>query len=208
MSKNYLVDGPKTASHTYIFAHGAGAPMDAPFMNVFASGLGKAGIRVVRFEFPYMERRRLEGRQFPPDRLEKLLQSWRDAIQNWRDGILVIGGKSMGGRIASMIAVTKIPLISGVVCLGYPFHPPGKPENLRIAHLSDLNMPTLICQGERDPFGGCDEIEALDLPGIIEFHWLLDGDHSFKPRIASGLTVEQNLESAVEKTASFIKSLK
>src|SRR3984957_6474054 len=120
-----IVDGPKTAAKAFLFAHGAGAPMDSPFMRRVAEGVAASGVRVIRFEFPYMERRRETGKGGAPDPPRILMQSFRDAIEQVGGGGLVIGGKSMGGRIASMVADDAKVL--GVVCLGYPFHPPAKP---------------------------------------------------------------------------------
>jgi len=117
----------------------------------------------------------------------------------------VIGGKSMGGRIASMIADDAG--VDGLVCLGYPFHPPGKPEKLRTAHLRDLQTPTLIVQGTRDPFGKPEEVDAYDLSDGIRIVWLEDGDHSFKPRKSSGRTLEQNFGEAIAAIAAFVAGL-
>ena len=111
----------------------------------------------------------------------------------------------MGGRIASLIADQAGA--SGLVCLGYPFHPTGKPNQLRTEHLRELKTPTLILQGERDPFGDKQEVEGYELSPRIEMHWLADGDHSFKPRKASGRTADENLSEALERMASFIVSL-
>jgi predicted alpha/beta-hydrolase family hydrolase len=115
---------------------------------------------------------------------------------------LFIGGKSMGGRIASLIADEA--KVAGLVCLGYPFHPTGKPEQLRVEHLKSIRTPTLIVQGERDPFGTCDEVSKYKLSKRVRVHWLTDGDHSFKPRKASGRTLEENWEEGIDAVASFI----
>src|SRR5262245_20483467 len=133
---NLLTDGPKTSHHTLVFAHGAGAPMDHSFMNAVARGVGERGIRVVRFEFPYMAARRTgperKRRGGAPDRQPVLLQTWRDVVAELGGPDLVIGGKSMGGRMATMIADEL--RVRGVAVLGYPFHPPGQPAKLRTAH--------------------------------------------------------------------------
>src|ERR1700693_2869203 len=153
----FLFNGPKTAALTLVLAHGAGGPMDSPFMENIAGGAAKAGIRVARFEFPYMRRRRETGKGGAPDPGPALMQSWRDTIGELGDPRrLVIGGKSLGGRIASMIADEAG--VRGLVCLGYPFHPPGKPESLRTKHLETLRTSTLILQGARDPFGKPEEV--------------------------------------------------
>jgi predicted alpha/beta-hydrolase family hydrolase len=197
-----LADGPESAAVTCVLAHGAGAPMDSAFMAFFAHGLAARSIRAVRFEFPYMaERRRGAGRR-PPDRTAVLLDAWRAVLASCDPARTVIGGKSLGGRMASMIADEAG--VRGLLCLGYPFHPPGAPEKTRIRHLHDLRTPALILQGTRDPFGGRGEVDAYELSPAIRIHWLEDGDHSFKPRRSSGRTEAQALSEALEAAASFI----
>jgi uncharacterized protein len=110
----------------------------------------------------------------------------------------------MGGRIASMIA-DEVGA-AALICLGYPFHPPGNPNKARTEHLYTLRTPTLILQGARDPFGGRDEVAALNLPRKVRVRWLADGEHSFKPRKASGRTEAQNLAEAVDEAAAFLKA--
>ncbi|OAI44399.1 alpha/beta hydrolase [bacterium SCGC AG-212-C10] len=198
-----LRDGPE-GGPTLLLAHGAGAAMDSPFMQAIAAGLAESGIRVVRFEFPYMRSRRELGTRRPPDRQPVLLASYREVVEQERRGSegVFIGGKSMGGRMASMIS--HDPGISGLVCLGYPFHAPGRPESPRIEHLKALQTPALILQGTRDSFGPRDEVEAYELSPAIRIHWLEDGDHDFKPRAASGRTQRQNREEAIAATAAFV----
>ena len=178
-----------------LLAHGAGAPMDSPFMNAIAESVAAVGIEVIRFEFEYMAKRREDGQRRGPDRAPKLVTRFEEVLGLVGPAAeVVIGGKSMGGRIASMIADDVGA--AGVVCLGYPFHPPGKPERLRTAHLETLKTPTLIVQGTRDRFGTEEEVAAYSLSPSIELVWMEDGDHSFKPRKKSGRTLEQNLEAA------------
>jgi predicted alpha/beta-hydrolase family hydrolase len=205
--KDYLVFGPANSPLTLILAHGAGAPMTAPFMISIANQIAACGFRVVLFEFDYMKRARAEGRRLPPDRAPKLLERWRNVLRDFQAGPVAIGGKSMGGRMASMLMAQDPSLAKGLVCLGYPFHPPGKPENMRTAHLGDITAPTLICQGERDPLGGLDLITSLNLPGNFSVCWLADGDHGFKPRVSSGITEEQNIKNAADHAAAFLKKL-
>lgn len=205
-----ILDGPADAAWTLLLAHGAGQGSDAPFMQTIATGVAAAGMRVARFDFPYMRRARAEGRRRPPDRLPVLLQSMRDAIDALlATGVtrerLLIGGKSMGGRVASLLADQRRP--AGLVCLGYPFHPPGKPERLRTAHLATLHTPTLICQGERDPFGRRDEVSGYALSPAIRLAWLPDGEHGFKPRKASGHSEADNLAKAVRLIMDFAVAL-
>ena len=199
----FLIDGPKTASKSFLFAHGAGAAMDSTFMQRVAEGVAASGIRVIRFEFPYMQRRRETGKRGAPDPPRVLMQSYRDAIDQAGGGSkLVIGGKSLGGRIASMVADEAKVL--GIVCLGYPFHPPGQPEKTRTKHLENLRTPALILQGARDSFGLPEEISAYKLSTAIRIEWIEDGDHSFKPRARSGRTEADNVGAAIALVAEFI----
>jgi len=202
---DWLIGGASGAALTVALAHGAGAPMDSPFMNYFADALMAAGVRVVRFEFPYMAERRLGGLHRPPDRPNVLLDVWRSVVDHFGPERLIIGGKSLGGRMASMVAD---PLeVGGVICLGYPFHPPGKPEQRRIEHLRTLSTEALILQGTRDPFGARDEVGRYPLSHRIRFHWLEDGDHDLSPRVSSGRTTPQNWEEAAHGMLTFIGSL-
>jgi predicted alpha/beta-hydrolase family hydrolase len=118
---------------------------------------------------------------------------------------LVIGGKSMGGRIASLVA--DAAGVAGLICLGYPFHPVGKPDHLRVEHLQKIKTPTLIVQGERDPFGGQEEVAAYKLSPAIRLAWAEDGDHSFKPRRTSGRAEPQNWEAALGEVVTFLEAL-
>ncbi len=204
MATRLIYNGSSDAAMRLVLAHGAGAPMDHPFMDHFAVALAAQKIRVARFEFPYMAARRSTGKKKPPDREPKLRASWLEVVKNLGADGLVIGGKSMGGRIASLIADEAN--VAGLVCLGYPFHPVGKPEKLRIDHLRHLRTPTLILQGERDSFGNREEVKGYRLPRKIKVHWLTDGDHGLKPRKSSGRTEEDNWNEAVEVVADFIWS--
>jgi predicted alpha/beta-hydrolase family hydrolase len=203
-----LQTGPADAPATLVLAHGAGAAMDSRFMNAFAEALAERGLQTVRFEFGYMAaRRRGEGRK-PPPRAETLKGEYRDVVAALDARPLFIGGKSMGGRVASMIAdaLYAAGRIAGLVCLGYPFHPPAKPERLRTAHLETLAAPALICQGTRDPFGTRAEAEAYALAPAIRVHWLPDGDHDFRPMKGSPATAKSNLASAADAVAAFMRS--
>ena len=203
-----LFDGPARAPLTLVLAHGAGAPMDSRFMNDVARGIAADGFRVARFEFPYMHARR-DGKRRPPDAPSVLRRTWLDVIGGvaGKSGpsSVAIGGKSMGGRIASMVADEAG--VAGLVCFGYPFHPPGQPEKLRVAHLEDLKTPTLIVQGERDQFGTKDEIPRYSLSEKIRILYLPDGDHSFRPRAASGRTEKQNVDEAIAQASAFLRRL-
>lgn len=180
--------------------------MDSEFMNAIAERMGGAGIEVVRFEFDYMAKRREDGKRRPPDRAPKLVARFEEVIaEAGPPADLVIGGKSMGGRIASMIADRAG--VAGLLCLGYPFHPPGKPERLRTGHLEALETPALIVQGTRDSFGTRTEVAGYSLSPSIELAWIEDGDHSFKPRKKSGRSLAQNLDAVAESALAFIRRL-
>jgi uncharacterized protein len=203
--------GPKAASATILLAHGAGAPMDSPGMTAIAEALVAQNLRVVRFEFSYMAKRRTEGTRKPPPRADKLNHEYQAAIEALQvDGPLIIGGKSMGGRVASMIADELFTLdrIAGLLCVGYPFHPIGKPEKLRIEHLKNLQTPTLICQGTRDLFGSKDEVSAYELPSAIQMSWFEDGDHDLKPRKRiSGFTHADHMNGMAATVSAWIKGI-
>lgn len=203
MTRSFLNNGPKDAPLTLALAHGAGAPMDHPFMETVAKGIAAAGFRVARFEFPYMAKRREDGKKRPPDREPALRQTFEGIAAELGRDRLVIGGKSMGGRIASMMADELG--VRGCVCLGYPFHAPGKPDRVRADHLRAIKTPTLIVQGERDPFGTKAEIAGYRLGSKVKLTFLPDGEHSFKPRKKSGHTEEENLDAAVEAVVAFLK---
>lgn len=200
---DFLVNGPADAPACFILAHGAGAPMDTPFMNQVAEGIALAGFRLLRFEFPYMAGRRTGGSKRPPDRQPVLLDCWRNAIAAAGSGPLVIGGKSMGGRMASLVADDTG--VNGVICLGYPFHPPGKPDKLRTEHLENIACQTLILQGERDPFGTRAEVGTYRLSEAITLEWIPDGNHDLAPRKASGHTRESNMAATITAATAFLE---
>lgn len=186
-----------------LLAHGAGAPMDSDFMNAITDRISAAGIEVIRFEFEYMAKRRRDGQRRGPDRAPKLIARFHEVLGCvGPPGEVVVGGKSMGGRIASMIADEAG--VAGLLCLGYPFHPPGKPERLRTAHLQAIQTPTLMVQGTRDRFGTKEEVANYRLSDAIELAWMEDGDHSLKPRKKSGRTLEQNVDETVRAAVVFI----
>jgi len=201
---DFLINGPADAPASFVLAHGAGAPMDTPFMHQIAEGIAQAGFRVLRFEFPYMAGRRTGGSKRPPDRQPVLLDTWRNALSAAAgNGALVIGGKSMGGRMASLVADESG--VDGVICFGYPFHPPGKPDKLRTEHLQDITCPTLILQGERDPFGTRAEVESYRLSEAVTVEWIPDGNHDLSPRKASGHTIETNMAAVMTAAVTFLQ---
>ena len=171
-----LINGLDDSPITILFAHGAGAAYDSGFMEYVSIELAKLNWRIVRFEFPYMKKRRLTGRQSPPDRFEILARCWSDQVDFFsQNSSVVVAGKSMGGRIASMLVddwlVTR--QVCGCIFLGYPFHPLGQPEKLRIDHLIELRTPTLLIQGERDPMGRRELVEPLPLSQNIQMQWVM-----------------------------------
>lgn len=198
------VDGMSQA--TLILAHGAGAPMDSAFMQRMAELLAERGVAVLRFEFPYMAQRRQGGGKRPPNPQPQLLDAWREV---WREvrarvsGPLAIGGKSMGGRMASLLADELGA--DALVCLGYPFYAAGKPEKPRVAHLAELRTRSLIVQGERDALGNRESVEGYVLAPGITLEWLAAADHDLKPLKASGFSHEQYLQRAADAVAEFLR---
>ena len=204
-----LITHAHQPSALLLLAHGAGAPMDSDFMNLMADAVAAKGITVARFEFPYMQRRRLDGKKSPPDRAPTLLAHFH-AVLSQADALglpVWIAGKSMGGRMASMLAADPdypTETVQGVVALGYPFHPPGKPEKTRTEHLHALGVPMLVCQGTRDPFGKPEEVAGYGLPAEIRVQWLDTGNHDFKPLKSSGYTQEQLIADAAERISVMV----
>lgn len=199
---------PSTPIATLVLAHGAGAPMDSPFMTTMASLLAERGVDVVRFEFAYMARRREEGIKAPPDRAVRLIECFQavvDEVRHAARGSVWVGGKSMGGRMATMLAADSAAAPDGCVVFGYPFYPPGKPEKTRLDHFPALAAPVLICQGERDPFGKPHEVAGYSLPSPVSLHWVADGDHDFTPRKRSGIDPGANLAGAADQAVAFIR---
>ncbi len=165
-----------------------------------------------RFRFlDYMSDGRSSGKRSPPQRAELLKQEYEAVIDELgSQGTLVIAGKSMGGRVASMIAdeLRGTQKISGLLCLCYPFHPIGKPGSPRTAHLEEMTTPTLICPGTRDLFGSREEVSGYKLSEIIEILWVEDGDHDFQPRKAvSGLTAAEHVAIIADHVAQWTAGL-
>lgn len=212
MATNFLFDGPEDARVTILLAHGAGAPMDSASMNATTKALAEEGFRVARFEFGYMASRRTAAGKKPPPKAETVMPEYVAAIDDLgsTNGPLFIGGKSMGGRVASMVADALFDAgrIAGLVCLGYPFHPPGRPQQLRTAHLINLKTPTLICQGTRDEFGTRYEVGEFGLSDAIEMLWLEDGDHDLKPRKSvSGFSTADHLKTVADSVDAWVKRI-
>ncbi len=190
----------------FIFAHGAGAGSDSDFMQHMAKLISEQGVDVGLFDFEYMQIAKQTNKRRPPERAQKLLIYYERVLTNAQPDLpLFIGGKSMGGRMASMLACSTEQSLSGVIAFGYPFHPPGKPEKLRTDHFADIVCPFLVLQGERDTFGTREELLTMKMPKQPLFTWLSDGDHSLKPRKKSGVTELQNRETAALSAVEFIK---
>lgn len=199
-ARAYPADGTPRA--LFVFAHGAGAGQHHPFMAGIAKGLAARGIDVVTFDFPY---KRLQ--KSAPDRPPVLEQAFRDVVdaaRRWSTASQVfVGGKSMGGRIATHLAAQGLETLSGVVCFGYPLHAPGKPDQLRVAHLPSISVPVLVIQGERDAFGTPDELrphlEAMKAE--VQLHVIPRADHSLTVR---GRTAADTYSELADIAAGFI----
>jgi uncharacterized protein len=195
---------------TLILGHGAGAGQTSDFIVDFASGLATRGIDVVTFNFSYSEQRRRI-----PDPNDRLEACWRSVIAavrtRMRSGAdaLAIGGKSMGGRIASQVAAAGIGYLAGLVFLGYPLHPPGRPERLRAQHLADIKAPMLFVQGSRDAFGTPDELRPIVAPlhPPAEVHVVEGGDHSFKVRKGAGINQEDIYRAIQDHIAAWLREI-
>lgn len=210
----FLIAGETNAGATLLLAPGAGAPATSPWMSRMSDLLAETGLRVLRFDFEYMAERETSGSRRPPPKAERLVPEYEAAVAAAREafgrgGPLLIGGKSLGGRVASLAAQSLFDCdsIAGLVCLGYPFHPPKKPDQLRTRHLIPLSCPTLIVQGERDPFGGPEEVAGYGLSPAITVCWAADGDHDLAPRRRSGATLDGNLERAAQEILRFVETL-
>jgi predicted alpha/beta-hydrolase family hydrolase len=208
---DFIFDGPADAPVTILLAHGAGAPMDSPAMTAAAKALVAEGFRVARFEFAYMASRRTGDGKKPPPRAETVMPEYEAAIDALgAKGKLIIGGKSMGGRVASMIAdkMHAAGKVAGLVCLGYPFHPMGRPEQLRTKHLAPMKVPALIVQGTRDQMGTREEVTGYTLSPAIKLLWLEDGDHDLKPRKAiSGFSAADHMKTMAQAVRAFADGL-
>lgn len=196
-------NGPASAETTVILAHGAGASLDHQFMAFFASALAEGGVRVVRFNFLYME----AGKK-APDRapvLESTYQAVLESVAEPGRRAPFIGGKSMGGRIGTHLAAEGAET-SGVVLLGYPLHPPGRPEKIRDEHLAKIKVPMLFVEGTRDPFCPLETLAKVrqKLP-TSELLVVEDGDHSLKVRKSSGRSTQEAWSEAVRGILDWIR---
>ncbi len=200
MPIDFLSDGPERGGPTLILAHGAGGAMDSEFMNFVAAAIAAEGVRVLRFEFPYMRVRRESGKSRAPDREPVLLETWREAVRECGEARPFIGGKSMGGRMATMVADELG--VAGLVSLGYPFHPPGRPERTRTAHLEGLRTPALVVQGSRDPFGTSEDVAGYALSSAIQVQWLEGGNDDLR---VPGRKKNETWAEAAAAAVAFVK---
>jgi predicted alpha/beta-hydrolase family hydrolase len=201
------LEGPPDSSTLIVLAHGAGAGKDHPFMETFAAGLAERGHRVARFDFLYTS----AGRK-APDRQPILEQTYRDVLAFLRAEVrperMFVGGKSMGGRIASHVAAGPAAVeVDGLFFLGYPLHPPGRPDRMRDAHLPSIGAPMLFVEGTRDPFCPLETLRPIlaKLPRA-ELLVVEDGDHSFKVRKSFGRSTEEALQEAIDAVATWISN--
>jgi uncharacterized protein len=200
----YAAEGDATA--VLVLAHGAGAGQRHPFMTGTAKGLAARGISVVTFDFPYMRARR-----HVPDKTPVLEAAFReivDATREWsKTNDVFIGGKSMGGRMATHLAAQGLEGLRGIVALGYPLHPPGRPDKPRTEHLPSIRVPVLIVQGERDTFGTPDELEPVivTMKTKVTLHVVVGGDHSLTVR---GTKKDEAFTDVLEVIANWVRATK
>ncbi|WP_339058735.1 alpha/beta fold hydrolase [Aeromonas jandaei] len=199
-------EGAVDAPVRILLAHGAGAGMEHIFLAELSRLLAGPDIEVVRFNFPYMSKRALDGKRRPPDRQPVLLAHWREMVREFAHPRLFLAGKSMGGRMAAEISdeIYCEMNAAGLLILGYPFHPPARPDRWRGEVLKQIKTPTLLLQGERDTFGSRAELADFPFSSAVSAHWLTDGDHGFKPRKSSGLCEQDNLQQAASRIRQFV----
>jgi len=198
----YRADGKADA--LLVLAHGAGAGQQHPFMTAVAKGFAARGVDVVTFDFPYMRERRKIPDKAPV--LEKAFADVVAAARAWSSATrMFIGGKSMGGRMATHLGATHLEGLAGIIVFGYPLHPPGKPAQLRVQHLPSIAVPVLIVQGERDAFGSPQElkpaIETMTAP--VTLHAVAKGDHSLA---VGGRPRDEILNEVLDVAAAWIRA--
>ncbi|MDG1750667.1 MAG: hypothetical protein P8I03_03255 [Thalassotalea sp.] len=193
------------ATALVIFAHGAGADKSSDYMQTMAELLNVHKINVLRFNFAYMDRRLADNKRYPPERMPKLLTCLNSVLSQIDTSLPVfLAGKSMGGRVAATLAESELEKVKGVMCIGYPFHPQKQPEKLRLEPLQKTLLPILIVQGDRDALGNESEIADYEISSLCQVSFLADGDHNLKPRVKSGFTHQQHLQSAINLMKNFI----
>lgn len=199
----------ENARAVIIFAHGAGADMNSEYLNKMSLIFKQHKFNVLRFNFPYMDKRKVDGKRRPPDRMPALLSCYMSVVENVDTRLpIYIAGKSMGGRVAATLAgdasFVEKHNVKGVFCIGYPFHPVKKPEKLRLEPLQETTLPILVLQGERDALGSRDEITHYELPELCRISFFEDGDHDLKPRVKSGFTLVQHQVRVADEIKGFI----
>lgn len=201
-----LREGAVDAPVRILLAHGAGAGMDHAFLAELSRLLAGPEIEVVRFNFPYMTKRAQDGKRRPPDRQPLLLEHWRQMVREFAHPRLFLAGKSMGGRMAAELYHDGGDAMNAaeLLILGYPFHPPAKPDSWRGDVLKQIKVPTLLLQGERDTFGSRAELAEFPFSPNVSVHWLTDGDHGFKPRKVSGVSEQENMQYAADTIKHFV----
>ena len=206
---NIISEQADDAIATFVFAHGAGAGKDHEFMTDITNMLLAKNINVIRFDFPYMAKRLVDGKKYPPNRMPALLEAYQLVVDSYQDDLpLFIGGKSMGSRVAMTLLAEndeRYSKIKGAICLGYPFHPPKKLDKLRLTPLMGNKCKTLICQGSRDTLGSQEEILTYNLPSHYQLCFLPDGDHDLKPRVKSGHTHLAHKEKTINEMVKFMR---
>ena len=183
--------------------------MNHPFMNTLAQALCSHGLLVVRFNFDYMQQIAETGKRRPPNRMPQLMACFQDRLQQarslWPAQQWFVAGKSMGGRVASMVLNDSDA--RGAACIGYPFHPPKKPDNTRLEPLQITGgKPVLVTQGTRDALGSREDVAGYQLAKNVDIVWLEDGDHDLKPRKKSGYSQQEHIECAAAAIAQFCLS--
>lgn len=187
-----------------IFAHGAGAGLQSDFMQYFALGLALNNIEVVRFNFPYWQKYMDTGVRRPPNPMGELEHCMQTVAQQFDDNKpLYLMGKSMGARVAFRLADALNA--KAAIALGFPFHPVGKPDKLRLNDLGNSCVKNLIIQGTRDNFGKPEEVASYNLPENVRLHWIEHGDHSLEPTKRSGLVREQLWQNAIEQIKKLVR---
>ena len=190
---------------TVLLAHGAGADMHSDYLENLVGKLNDCQLNVVRFNFPYMILRQEDGKRRPPDRMPKLVDAMQQVIALIDSQLpIFVLGKSMGSRVAVTVCADSTIAIRGVGCIGYPFHPQKKPEKLRLEPLQDTTRPIIILQGDRDPLGDKEEVSGYDISKNCAVVYFEDGDHDLKPRVKSGFSHGQHIDSAVRAIRDFI----
>jgi len=195
---------------TFLLAHGSGAGMDTPFLSPLAQNLASLGVTTARFEFAFMTERLTRNPKQPESPISELVVEFRAAIAATlagSDGPVVIGGKSLGGRVAAWVgrAPSLDPRVCGIVSLGYPLSPPKRREIVRLKPLLEARLPLLVMQGEQDPYGTPEMFEGLDLPASVTFHWFADGMHDLFPEVCTDAERNQRSRQMAEVVAAYVR---